>query len=136
MAHLRVYTGGTPGLADGTEIEPGTNYIDASGLYPYTELVIPICLRCDPGFNATGVTITKGSNTSLQTYPFFMTTFSTLSAYQNFNSSGAMSLQLSFSTIGNSNIMFLLCLVTQSITGNPAPDIVDLFSISFTEVIV
>lgn len=136
MAHLRVYTGGTPGLADGTEIVPGTNYIDASGLYPYTELVIPICLRCDPGFNATGVAVTKGSNTSLQNFPFFSTTFSSLSAYQNFNSSGAMTLQLSFSTIGNTNIMFLLCLVTQSITGNPAPDIVDLFSVSFTEVIV
>ena len=136
MAHLRIYTGGTPGLTDGTEVVPGANYIDASGLYPYTELIIPICLRCDAGFNATGVTITKGSNSSLQTYPFFMTTFSTLSSYQNFNSSGAMSLQLNFSTIGNSNIMFLLCLVTQSITGNPAPDIVDLFSISFTEVIV
>ena len=136
MSHLRIYTGGTPGLTDGTEVVPGTSYIDASGLYPYTELIIPICLRCDAGFNATGVTITKGNNSSLQSYPFVSTTFSTLNAYQSYKTSGSMTSQLTLNTIGNTNIMFLLCLVTQGVAKSQENDIVDLFSISFTEVVL
>ena len=36
----------------------------------------------------------------------------------------------------NTNIMFLLCLVTQGVAKSQENDIVDLFSISFTEVVL
>ena len=56
MAHLKMYVNGTPGLADGVEV-------NASNLIQLMENSVNyIYLRCDPGYRATGVIVTPLNN--------------------------------------------------------------------------
>ena len=59
--YLHLYTGATAGKADGTEISAGRTFltpvsVDMNGAAAV--VVVPIGVRCDTGYKATGVDIT------------------------------------------------------------------------------
>ncbi|CUH96411.1 putative membrane protein [Propionispora sp. 2/2-37] len=139
MAHLRLYKRGTPGLTDGIELIPGTDLIDASGLYPripsghVSAAVMSLCLRCDVGFKATNVTISTVSSGITGVYANVYGPITTVAQWEGLsNMSNILNWSCSISTVLNVNIMFLLAVYAYS--GYPAVNQAgNLLNISFTE---
>ena len=144
MPHLNVYVNGTPGGKDGVLATPDTLIADGlmfpSNLGVTGVTVVPLCLRCDEGFNAQSVKITtpapqffcilrgKNAGTDIFTSPAVMYSNTEWTANSFIGSSFGSGI-----TVGNTNIAFLMFAIGNSTL---TTGITDFFTLSFIEVAI